>query len=119
MFDANKKFDFRFKDASSGEINSYDVGRVKAALTIKINEATHFLCIAGAYANELHKDHRLIGFRNWLNFEAHQAVAAKKKIVVVRLHPSYTFPYELEGASGILVEGFKPDAIQKALNEVR
>jgi hypothetical protein len=119
MFDANKKFDFRFKDASSGEINTNDVGRVKAALTIKIDAATHFLCIAGAYANELHKDHRLIGEINWLNFEARQAVAAKKKIVIVRLHPSNKFPYALEGVRGILVDGFKPAAIQQALIEVR
>jgi hypothetical protein len=117
--DKNTRFDFKFKDASSSEINSNDVARVKAALTAKINTATHFLCIAGEFANQLHADAAVIGYINWLNFEAHQAVVAKKKIVVVRLQPHYLFPHELEGAQGILVEGFKPAEILKALNEVK
>ncbi len=71
-WDANPNFDFVFKDQTPGEIDTNNIDRIKAALTLKINAATHTLFIVGAHANQQHKDHRLIGFINWINFEAHQ-----------------------------------------------
>ena len=38
-------------DKSSREINSWDVSRIKAGLTTKINEAKYTIVIVGKYAN--------------------------------------------------------------------
>jgi hypothetical protein len=38
----NPRFNFTFADATPDEINTLNVGRIKAALTSKINDATHF-----------------------------------------------------------------------------
>lgn len=41
----NPRFQFVFSDATPGEIDTNNVGRIKAALTAKINAATHTLVI--------------------------------------------------------------------------
>jgi len=84
-WDANPDFDFVFKDETPGEINTNDIGRIKAGLTRKINEATHTLFIVGKYANQLHKHHREIGFVNWINFEAYQSIQSGNYLSVVKL----------------------------------
>jgi len=119
MWHANKSFDFKFRDMTPTEIKSERVDRVKAVLTQKIKDATHVLVIVGAYANEVHEDFAQIGCINWINYEMQQARLYRKKIVAVRLHPSYSLPYALEGASGLLVEGFSEKPIITALNEVK
>lgn len=119
MWHANKSFDFKFRDMTPTEIKSERVDRVKAVLTQKIKDATHVLVIVGAYANEVHEDFAQIGCINWINYEMQQARLYRKKIVAVRLHPSYSLPYALGGASGLLVEGFSEKPIITALNEVK
>ena len=42
-WDANPDFEFVFSDKTPSEIDSNDIGRIKAALTTKINSATHTL----------------------------------------------------------------------------
>jgi hypothetical protein len=64
-FSANEKSEIDFEDLTPGEIDSDNVGRVKAVLTGKIKESTHLLVIVGAYANEQHPDYKLIDDRNW------------------------------------------------------
>ena len=96
-WDANKTFDFVFTDHSSGEINSKDIGRVKAALAAKIGAATHTFVIIGKEANKLHKDEHLIGYRNWMNFEIAKSKQLEKKIVAVKIDRSYESPEELKG----------------------
>lgn len=118
MWHANKSFDFKFRDMTPTEIKSERVDRVKAVLTQKIKDATHVLVIVGAFANEVHEDFAQIGCINWINYEMQQARLYRKKIVAVRLHPSYSLPYALNGASGLLVEGFSEKPIITALNEV-
>ncbi len=65
-WDANPNNSFEFEDLTPGEINSDDVGRVKAVITSKIRTATHTLVIIGDFANEFHKDSAKIGYRNWI-----------------------------------------------------
>jgi antiphage defense system Thoeris ThsB-like protein len=77
----NPEFEFTFQDMSSDEINSSDVGRVRAVLTAKINRARYTFVIVGRYANTAHKDRLLIGSRNWINFEIKQSKANYNKLV--------------------------------------
>jgi hypothetical protein len=117
-WDANPNFQFVFADETPKEINSFNIGRIKAGLTAKINSATHTLVIVGREANKLHKDHKLIGFKNWINFEVHQSISSGNKIVAVKLDKSYESPEELVGVGATWAMSFTEPAIIKALNEV-
>ncbi|NCS98748.1 hypothetical protein GW764_01030 [Candidatus Parcubacteria bacterium] len=113
----NPKFQFVFDDATSGEINSINVGRIKAALTLKIKEATHILVIVGENANTPHRNRGLIGHKNWINFEINQAKKLGKRIAVVKLDRTYESPDELSGARVSWAFSFTEQNIVKALNE--
>lgn len=116
-WDANPEFDFSFSDLSSQEIDSWDVSRVKAALTTKINSATYTLVIVGKEANKKHADSDEIGYKNWLNFEIAKSKANKNKLVAVKLSSTNTSPDELLGAGAQWAMSFKQESIIKALKE--
>ena len=115
-WDANKQFDFVFADRTSQEINSNDIGRVKAALAVKISKATHALVIIGKEANKLHTDWRLIGHKNWINFEIAKSKQLGKKIVAVKIDRSYESPEELTGAGATWAMCFGDTQVTQALN---
>jgi hypothetical protein len=114
---ANPRFRFTFQDGTPGEINSLNVGRVKAALTTKIQAATHTLVIVGQYANSAHRHRALIGYRNWINFEIAQSKAVYNRIVAVKLDRSYESPDELIGANATWAMAFTEQAIMRALSQ--
>jgi len=114
---ANPEFDFLFSDYSSGEIDSYDIPTIKAGLTRRINQATYTLVIVGKEANKIHKDHKEIGYRNWLNFEIARSKANKNKLVGVKIAKEYESPEELLGANASWAMSFTQAAIIKALDE--
>lgn len=116
-WNANPNFEFIFHDMTPREIDSYNISRIKAALTTKINSATYTLVIVGKEANKLHKDHVLIGFRNWINFEVHQSKLNRNRIVGVKIDKSYESPEELLGAGASWAMSFSEAAILKALGE--
>lgn len=116
-WDANDDFKFVFDDASSQEINSNNVARVKAALTTKINNADYTLVIVGKEANKQHVDRSLIGYRNWINFEVAKSVAAKNGLVGVKLNSTNKSPEELLNVGAKWAMSFTEAAIIKALNE--
>lgn len=115
-WNANPHFDFVFSDVTPDEIDTYNVGRIKAALTTKINSATHTLVIVGKEANKVHRNQHLIGFRNWINFEIHQSKINGNRIAAVRLQSFYEPPEELNGTRVSWALGFKEDLIMSALN---
>lgn len=116
-WNANPNFEFGFTDITPREINTENIDRVKAVLTTKINSATYTLVIVGKEANKLHKDHKLIGFRNWINFEIHQSKLNRNKIVAIKIYKDYESPEELLGAGASWTMNFKEEAIMKALEE--
>mgnify|MGYP001606314783 CR=1 FL=1 len=115
-WDANPEFDFLFSDYSSGEIDSCDIPTIKAGLTRRINQATYTLVIVGKEANKLHKDHKQIGYKNWLNFEIARSKDNKNKLVGVKIAKEYESPEELLGANASWAMSFTQDAIIKALD---
>ncbi len=116
-WDANSEFDFSFSDLSSQEIKSWDIPRIKAALTRKINSATYTLVLVGKEANKKHSDSDEIGYKNWLNYEIAKSKSNKNKLVGVKLSSTNTSPDELLGSGAKWALSFKQDAIIKALNE--
>lgn len=115
-WNANSNFDFTFSDETPTEIQSYDIGRIKAALTTKVNNATHTLVIIGKEANKLHKDREKIGFRNWINFEINQSKLNRNKIIAVKIDYTYESPEQLMGVGASWAHSFTQEAILKALN---
>lgn len=116
-WDANKQFEFSFADQSAREINSNNVGRVKAGLTRRINSAKYTLVIIGKEANKRHQDYRLIGYRNWINFEIAKSKANRNKLVAVKINKTYESPEELLGSGASWAMAFTENAIVKALNK--
>jgi hypothetical protein len=117
-WDANPDFDFYFNDMTPDEINTWDIGRIKASLTRQINSATHTLIIIGQYANSLHPKHQEIGYRNWINFEIAKSKEARNKIVGIKLDASYSSPVELLNSGASWAMSFTRDEIIKALKEI-
>ncbi|MBU1863911.1 MAG: TIR domain-containing protein [Candidatus Omnitrophica bacterium] len=115
-WDANADFDFVFRDQTPGEINSYDISRIKAELTKKINEATHTLFIVGEHANQLHRYRQQIGFINWINFEAYQSIQSRNWLAVVKLEDRFSFPQELK-AKYWWITGFSEKNVIAVLNK--
>lgn len=115
-WDKNADFDFTFEDCTPHEIQSNDIGRIKAVLTNKISEASHLLVIVGEDADRLHKDYREIGYRNWQNYEVATAKKLTKKIVAVKIKYDNTPPEELFGAGAAWARSFTEDSIKRAIN---
>ncbi len=112
---ANRQFDFSFNDASSGEIQTNDISRIKAGLTKKIRDSEVLLVLIGKEANKHHRDWMQIGFRNWINFEIAQARAAGKKLVAVKIDRNFESPEQIDGAGAAWAMSFSDEAVTKAL----
>lgn len=112
----NPRFQFVFEDGTPREINSMNVGRVKAALTSKVKNATHVLVIVGEHANDPHPDRRIIGHKNWINYEIHQAKEYGKSIAAVKLSRLNKSPDELLGVNASWAYRFAEPNIISALN---
>lgn len=114
-WDANPNFEFNFTDKTSHEINSENVGRVKAALTQKIKEANYTLVIIGKYANTKHQDSYLIGEINWINWEIKKSIEVGNKLVAVKIDKNYESPDAILGVGASWAMSFTQDSIIEAL----
>jgi len=112
---AHQGFELIFEDLSSREINSSTISVVRAGLTAKINRAEYTLVIVGIYADDLHKDFALIGYRNWINFEVAQSKKAGNKLIAVKLDRSNVSPDELYNSGASWAMSYTVDAIIKAI----
>ncbi len=112
----NPRFQFTFEDGTPREINSVNVGRVKAALTAKIREASHTLVIIGRHANQQHAHRDLIGYRNWINYEVAKSIELGKRIVAVKLDRTFESPDALRGANASWVYSFTEQNIISGLD---
>lgn len=117
-WDKNLGFDFSFSDQSSGEINSDDISRIKAALTTKISNSTYILVIVGRYSNSKHPDSNKIGYKNWQNWEVAKAKELGKKIVGVKINSVFDSPDELLGSGASWAYSFNQQSIISALNNI-
>lgn len=112
---ANSNFDFKFDDKTSQEINSNNIPTIKAALSRKINEATHTLVIVGKEANKRHKDSVLIGYKNWQNYEIAKSRESGNILIGVKINSFYEAPEELYNTGAKWVNSFDVESITSAL----
>lgn len=113
----NDEFEFEFDDKSSQEINSWNIPTVKGALSRKIHEADYTIVIVGKEANKLHKDHALIGYRNWQNFEIAKSKEYGNKLIGIKLDNSYESPNELLGSNASWARSYTKEAIMEAVRK--
>lgn len=116
-WNANPEFDFQFADKTPDEIDTNNVGRIKAALSAKIHQATHTLVLVGKEANKMHRHARLIGCRNWINFEIAKSKEYGNKLVAVKLDRLNESPEQLYNSNASWAMSFSQESIIRALEE--
>lgn len=114
---ANAMFDVDFHDHTPSEIQSADIGRIKAVLTSKIRAATHTLVIVGQHANTRHRDSRRIGELNWQHWEIKRSLEEGKRIIAVKLNRMHPSPPALLGAGTRWVMNFSAAGVSAALTD--
>ena len=119
MWNINDNIDFEFNDGSTQEIQSWNIGRIKAAITTKINQSDAILVLIGKHADTLHKDSALIGYQNWQYFEIAKAQAAGKKIIAVKLDKDNNSPKLLYGCGVTWAMSFSLDSIKNAIHKAK
>lgn len=119
MWASNANIDFSFNDVSTQEIQSWNISRIKAAITTKINQSDAILVLIGEHADSYHKDRHLIGYRNWQYFEIAQAKAAGKKIIAVKIDRGNSSPTLLYGSGASWAMSFTLDSIKNAIHKAQ
>jgi hypothetical protein len=114
---ANANSEIDFEDLTPDEIQSYDVGRIKAALTRRIKNSDYALVIIGKHANSYHPDRNKIGTRNWQWWEIEKSDEEGNKFVAVKIDRSNSTPDPLLGKGAKWAHSFNVDAILKAIDE--
>lgn len=112
----NPRSDINFEDFTPEEIQSDDVGRIKAALTPRIRKSTHTLVIIGKHANSFHPDRSDIGERNWQWWEIQKSDEEGNKFIAVKIDPSNDSPEPLLGKGATWANSFKVDSIIAAID---
>lgn len=118
-WNANPNINFVFEDGSTREINSWNIDRIKAALTAKIRQADYLLVIIGRYSDSFHKDRSLIGYKNWQYYEIAKAIELGKKIIAVKLDKSYKTPEILYNCGVSWAMSFSLDSIKNAIHKAQ
>lgn len=114
---SNPRNPVEFMDLTPGEIDTSDIGRVKAVLTTKIRQATHTLVLVGAYANTRHEDAIEIGLRNWIWWEIEKSKAEQNRLIAVKIKSVNPTPDPLHNSNAKWAMSFTEAAIIKAINE--
>lgn len=112
----NPRSDIEFTDVTPEEIQSYDIGRIKAVLTKRIKEATHTLVIIGKHANSYHPDRDEIGERNWQWWEINKSDEEGKGFIAVKIESSNEPPKPLYGKGATWANRFTVDSIVNAID---
>ena len=111
------EYEFEFCIDPPHEINPDNIGRIKTELSSRIHSASHTLVLVGVDANKGDRHARLIGHKNWINFEIFQSRQNRNKIAAVKLNKNHELPDELAKSSVSWAMEFQKDDILKALNE--
>lgn len=111
----NASSDIEFDDVTPGEIQSYDIARIKAVLTRKIRDATHTLVIVGKHANSYHRDREEIGERNWQWWEIKKSKEEENGFIAVKIETSNPTPDPLYGKGATWAYSY---TVQPILNAI-
>jgi len=106
-WDKNKEFDFNFYDGSLRDaIDSTNAAYIKSKIKPKIEAASHLLCLVGKQAAK----------SPWIDWEIKTAIAAKKKLIAVKIEKDFTSPPALLNSGAPWALSFNFEAIKKAVD---
>jgi len=117
-WNVNPNFQFNIDDKTPGEIDTWDIGRIKAVLTTKIKSADYMLVIIGRKSNSPHPDRTQIGQKNWQIWEIEKAKEFNKKIVAVKIDSAFESPDSLYNCGVKWAFSFSKEQIINKLNEL-
>ena len=112
----NPRSNIEFVDNTPDEIQSNDVGRIKAALTRRIRDSTHTLVIIGKHANSRHPKAAQIGEQNWQCWEIEKSDEEGNRFIAVKIESSNESPKPLLGKNATWAKAFKVDSIIAAID---
>lgn len=115
----NPAFEIDFIDNTPSEIQSWDIGRIKAVLTKKIKDSDVVLVIIGNHSDDYHRDSDLIGFKNWQYYEIIKAKEFGKKIIALKIDRTNPTPSILYNSGAEWVYSFTKETILQAINNVK
>lgn len=113
----NDNIGFHISDCTPREIQSQSISVIKQQLSWKIGDANYMIAIIGKHSNDLHKDYREIGYRNWQSYEIAKNYEKGNILIVVLLDQTYTIPEECKRKNAVWVYGFNLNKIKNALDE--
>lgn len=114
----NRRSDLDFLDLTPEEIQTNDVGRIKAALRSRINESTHTLVIIGKHANTKHPQSSDIGTRNWQWWEIESTKEKQSSnFIAVKIERTNDTPDPLLDQKATWAHAFKVDSIISAIDK--
>ena len=114
----NPNIGFSINNCTPSEIQSESVATIKNVLSRKIGEANYMVAIIGKHSNDLHPDHKEIGYRNWQAYEIAKNAEKGNGLVVVMLDRSYDVPSEAYGIGAKWVYSFNLNDIKAKLDEL-
>ena len=114
----NPNIDFYITDCTPSEIQSESVSTVKQVLSKKIGESNYMVAIVGKHSNDLHPDHKEIGYRNWQAYEIDKNHEKGNGLVVVKLDSACSVPDEAYGIEAEWVNSFNLSDIKESLNKI-
>lgn len=112
----NPRSDIDFEDLTPEEVQSDDVGRIKAALSRRIDRSDYTLVIVGEHANSYHPDRNEIGTRNWQWWEIEKSDQLGKRFIAVRIDAACTTPDPLYNKGATWANSFKVESIISAID---
>lgn len=104
-WDRNKSFDFTFDDHSTPLVNSLAAGRIKAAITRRLQAADYMLVIVGS------QTHR----SKWVAWEIDKAKELGLRLIAVKIKRASVSPRGLLGANAVWATSFTDAAITNAI----
>lgn len=113
---ANPRSDIEFEDLTPEEIQSYDIGRIKAALARRIGQSDYTLVVIGEHANSYHPDRNEIGTRNWQWWEIEKSYEVGNRFIAVRINASCSTPEPLYSKGATWANSYKVESIVSAID---
>ena len=114
---AGSNIDLVFSIEPPAEIDENSIREIDKETISRIKSADCTLVIVGKEANRPHRHSRLIGFRNWMNFEIHHSKRNGKKIMAVKIDEIYELPDELIRTGAAWSTRFTAQDVLKLLTE--
>jgi hypothetical protein len=110
-------WEFVFCNATAGEVTAENVEAVKATALQTLKTCRYTLVLVGEGANQRDRSSRLLGFRNWMNWEVEESISNRNRICAVKLEWMNTSPDTLANTHATWAQRFEKEFVLRALRD--